>query len=102
MKLLETIIAKIQNQFEPVYIDVKNESHKHSVPADSETHFKVTLVSRQFDSLSKVKQHQLIYKTLEEELAGTVHALALHLYTVEEWEASGLAPNSPDCMGGSK
>lgn len=51
----------------------------------------------------KVRRHQAIYKVLAEELAGPVHALALHLYSPEEWEATGhTAPESPNCMGGSK
>ncbi|MEY2908756.1 MAG: hypothetical protein RLZZ602_1279, partial [Pseudomonadota bacterium] len=30
-------------------------------------------------------------------------ALALHLYTQEEWASAGaVAPDSPDCLGGSK
>jgi BolA protein len=40
---------------------------------------------------------------LAEELAGGVHALALHTMTPEEWFAKGgQAPESPPCLGGSK
>jgi len=40
---------------------------------------------------------------LADQLAGPVHALALHTYTVAEWgEAAAGAPDSPDCLGGSK
>jgi BolA protein len=34
-------------------------------------------------------------------LAGPVHALALHTYTPEEWDATGVSPASPDCRGGT-
>ena len=75
----------------------------HSVPPNSETHFKVTIVSPQFDGKRNVARHQMIYGLLSEQLAGPVHALALHTYTVEEWaQRSAAAPDSPDCMGGSK
>ncbi|SDM06824.1 transcriptional regulator, BolA protein family [Modicisalibacter muralis] len=85
------------------YLTVENESHMHSVPANSETHFKVTLVSSRFEGLMPVKRHQQIYAALAEELSGPVHALALHLYTPDEWVARGNArPDSPNCLGGGR
>jgi BolA protein len=103
MQVQNTIESKLKAAFEGPFLWVENESHMHSVPANSETHFKVTLVSPEFEGQMKVKRHQAIYKVLAEELAGPVHALALHLYTPEEWEAAGQAsPASPNCMGGSK
>ena len=37
-----TIEKKLKDKFEPVYIEVVNESYKHSVPKGSESHFKVS------------------------------------------------------------
>ncbi|WP_284893220.1 BolA family protein [Cobetia amphilecti] len=88
---------------DPLMVEVVNESHMHSVPANSETHFKVTLVSDRFSGLSRVKRHQQLYALLSEELDGPVHALALHLYTAQEWAVrGGEIPNSPNCLGGGK
>ncbi|WP_025733521.1 BolA family protein [Carnimonas nigrificans] len=87
----------------PRLIDVENESHRHHVPPNSETHFKVTVVSSAFEGLLPVKRHQRVYSVLDEELAGPVHALALHLYTPAEWERrGGDIPASPDCRGGTR
>ncbi|MBS8239734.1 BolA family transcriptional regulator [Marinobacter lipolyticus] len=103
MKVQNSIEQKLSAAFAVDHLRVDNESHKHSVPPNSETHFKVTLVSADFDGQMKVKRHQAIYKVLAEELAGEVHALALHLYSPKEWADSGQsAPESPNCMGGSK
>ncbi|MDX1457906.1 MAG: BolA/IbaG family iron-sulfur metabolism protein [Marinobacter sp.] len=103
MSVQQTIEQKLRNDFSVAHLQVENESHMHSVPANSETHFKVTLVSEAFEGLGKVKRHQAIYKVLASELAAGVHALALHLYTPAEWQATGeAAPASPNCMGGSK
>ena len=45
-------------------------------------HLQVTVVSSQFKGLSLVKQHQLIYSALKEELASeAIHALALKTET---------------------
>jgi len=97
---MATIQADISNKltetFSPEYIEVINESHMHSVPPNSETHFKVVLVSEQFEAMTKVKRHQTIYTLLANELAGPVHALALHLYNPQEWQRVSV-PDSPVC-----
>ena len=41
-------------------------------------HLQVTVISSEFNGLSLVKQHQLVYSALREELASeAIHALAL-------------------------
>ena len=41
-------------------------------------HLQVTVISSMFEGLSLVKQHQLVYSALKEELASeAIHALAL-------------------------
>lgn len=103
MSVQSDISAKLASQFAPEHLEVINESHQHSVPAGSESHFKVVIVSAQFAQQRLIARHQSIYRLLAEELAGPVHALALHTYTPEEWQArQGSAPASPTCMGGSK
>ena len=45
-------------------------------------HLQVTVISSEFNGLSLVKQHQLIYSALKEELASeAIHALALKTET---------------------
>ena len=45
-------------------------------------HLQVTVISSEFKGLSLVKQHQLIYSALREELASeAIHALALKTET---------------------
>lgn len=99
-----SVQARIEEKLaalEPAYVAVENESHMHHVPPDSETHFKVTLVSERFEGLMPVKRHQLIYSALADELAGPVHALALHLYTPQQWRSRDeTSPDSPNCRGG--
>ena len=102
MSIQQKITEKLAHALRPSYLEVLNESHMHSVPANSETHFKVTVVSNRFRELRPVARHQLVYRELASELAGPVHALALHTYIDSEWAAIGeQAPTSPDCKGGS-
>ncbi|WLD59325.1 BolA/IbaG family iron-sulfur metabolism protein [Salinispirillum sp. LH 10-3-1] len=100
MSVQDTIIEKLQDALNPVHLSVENESHKHSVPPNSETHFKVTIVAESLRGQTPVRRHQMVYNALQQELAGPVHALAIHAFAPDEWQ--GAAPASPDCLGGSK
>jgi len=103
MNIEQTITAILAEALAPEHLEVLNESNQHNVPANSETHFKVVLVSAAFEGKRKVARHQQVYALLSEQLEGPVHALALHTYTAEEWrERHGEAPMSPPCLGGSK
>lgn len=99
----EDIEARVQAAFAPEHLALVNESHMHNVPANAETHFKLTLASHAFEGLPKVRRHQLVYAELGDLLAGPVHALALHLFSPDEWvEQGGAVPASPNCRGGEK
>lgn len=103
MKPVETRIrSKLNAEFAPVHMDVVNESYMHSVPEGSETHFKVVLVAQAFAGKRQVQRHQAVYACLASELQQGVHALALHTYSPEEWQANNAVPASPQCLGGSK
>ena len=101
MVVQKDIEARLDDRLTPIQLDVSNESFMHNVPAGSETHFKVTAVSLEFSGLRKVRRHQLVYEVLSDLLAGPVHALALHLFTPDEWQESLGAPDSPKCHGGA-
>lgn len=99
----KTISEKLKREFDPIELDVENESHRHSVPPGSETHFKVFLVSAKFAGQARVARQRQVFSVLDSELKNGVHALSMRLLTPEEWQASGLAkaPASPDCKGGN-
>jgi BolA protein len=102
MTMQSRIERRLQDAFAPLHLEVVNESHMHNVPAGSESHFKVTVVSEQFDGQMLIKRHRAINQALSEEIAA-IHALALHTMTPEEWFAKGgQSPDSPPCLGGSK
>ncbi|MRI34590.1 BolA family transcriptional regulator [Endozoicomonas sp. OPT23] len=103
MSMQEKVSDKLTSEFSPLFIQVENESHMHNVPPNSETHFKVVLVSEAFQAKLPVKRHQMVYKLLSEEMQAGIHALALHTYTPTEWEQrQNNSPDSPNCMGGGK
>lgn len=96
----QQIEHKLTSHFSPEYLLIVNESHMHQVPANSSTHFKVVLVCKQFEDLNRIARHKMLYALLNKEMAAGIHALALHLYTPDEWQnQSHLFPASPKCQG---
>jgi BolA protein len=99
----QTIENKIRAALAPEFLEVVDESHMHSVPPGSESHFKVVVVSPVFESKTRIQRHQALNALLADELAGPVHALSLQTHTAPEWEArGGRSMASPACHGGSK
>jgi len=97
--MIQTQIEQaIQDSFSITFFELLNESHMHSGPAP-ESHFKLTLVSDDFNELNKVKRQQAVYKALKT-IMPQFHALALHTYTPQEWSEQVAAPKSPRCTGG--
>ena len=99
----ESIRTRLVSALEPLHLDVENESRMHSVPAGSETHFKVVVVSQAFAGLGALERHRRIHELLREELASGLHALTIRAMTPDEWAKQGDAGfRSPPCLGGSK
>ena len=101
MSTQQTIETKLTEALSPLHLDVANESHKHNVPVNSETHFKVVVVSDAFKDQSLVNRHRTINRLLAEQLQTGIHALSLHTLTAAEWTArNNTVQDSPDCKGG--
>lgn len=101
---LETSLKeKIAAQFQPVHFELENESHSHSVPRNSETHFRAVIVSGKFVGQSRVHRQRDVLSAIAAELKSGVHAFTMRCLTPEEW-AAGQAEGfiSPACHGGSK
>ena len=59
---------------------VNSEVYVENLKGDD--HLQVTVISSEFNGLTLVKQHQLVYSALKEELASeAIHALALKTET---------------------
>ena len=101
MSVKEDIETKLAGAIDLNYLEVVNESRFHNVPENSETHFKVILISSQFEGLPLIARHRAVNKVLTEELNGPVHALAIHTHTPGEWLLKNKKlPDSPACLGG--
>jgi len=102
MKMQKQIIQLLENHFSPTHLEVEDETHMHNVAPGSESHFKVTIVTDQFDGLMLIKRHRAVNEVLKGVLE-QIHALALHTMTPNEWfEKGGAVADSPECLGGGK
>ena len=97
LRLLVSLSYSIYLMFLYIYTSV----HTLLRPKNSETHFKVVVVSSKFDSVkSPLQRHRLINATLAEELEGPVHALSIVAKSPAQWERNQNIPASPNCQGG--
>lgn len=88
----------LRDNLAPTYLHIENESSRHQVPKDAQTHFKVTMVSAAFNGLRRIERHQLINDLMKSELQTGLHALSLALYTPEEWQKNPSLQPSPPCQ----
>ena len=103
MSVQDVIKQKLVDAIPLAGFEVMNESHMHNVPPGSESHFKVVIISEEFEGERLVKRHQRVNAVLADELAGPVHALAMQTLTPEEWTAKGgQTMPSPECLGGGR
>jgi BolA protein len=89
---MQTLITeKLAAAFAPESLRVVDESHQHQGHAGhrpgGETHFRVYIVAEAFRGKSRIERHRMINAVLDRELAGGVHALAIHAAAPGEGEA---------------
>ena len=77
-------------------LKIINQSFMHNVPEGSESHFKIVVVTNDFNNLSIIQRHKLIYKTLDS-LMNEIHALSIHAFNEEEFKLNPVILDSPEC-----
>ncbi|MDD7909336.1 MULTISPECIES: BolA family protein [Pseudovibrio] len=81
MSMKDTIASKLTAEFSPKLLEVIDESHLHAGHAGwregGETHFRIRIVSTAFQNQNRVAIHRMVNKALADELAQSVHALAI-------------------------
>lgn len=91
----------LQSELNPVHLEVINESYMHNVPKGAETHFKVLVVSTQFEGLALIKRHRMVNDLVKQKLQGNfVHALSIEAKTKAQWSPEYTVEPSPNCRGG--
>ncbi len=56
--------------------------------------FEAEVIADEFDGLSSLKRHQLVYAVLDEYIkSGAIHALTIRAFTTSEWQEKQKAAN---------
>ena len=60
--------------------------NSQAIVTGEEGKYEATVISDQFDGLSMVREHQLVYSTVKKQIAsGELHALSIKAFTTKEW-----------------
>jgi len=94
----------VQNKIEKLLKDnlnvsnllIRNDSYKHNVPPNSESHFNVQIVSDDFEDLSQIQRHKIVYKAVGALLA-EIHAFSITTMTTSEFKENPSLRDTPDC-----
>jgi BolA protein len=82
MSVKDRIEKRLTEALMPKSLRVVDESHLHAGHAgarpEGETHFRVYIVSPVFEGKGRIDRHRAVHEILADELAGPVHALAIH------------------------
>ena len=86
----------LRDKFNISKLVINNESYKHNVPPNSESHFNVQIVSNDFQNLSQIQRHKKVYKAVESLLA-EIHAFSITAMTTSEFKENQSLRDTPDC-----
>jgi len=81
--LCNSIYARLEAAFEPLSLQVEDESWKHAghagVKESGGGHFVVHIASKHFSGLSRSQSHRMIYRSLGNLFPAEIHALSIHI-----------------------
>ena len=85
MQLFE---ADLRSTFELLDLKIEDESHLHAGHAGAASgggHFKIRIVSPQFEGMNSVKRHRAIYAALSSHFPQAIHALTIEAMSPAEY-----------------
>ncbi|MBB6091922.1 BolA protein [Povalibacter uvarum] len=87
MTRVERIRAQLRANLNTDEIELIDDSHLHAGHAgarDGRGHFRVRVVSEDFEGLRTVQRHQLVYRSLGDLMQTDIHALGISALTPAE------------------
>ena len=87
--IYKLISSKVKNEFKNLkHFDLINESGNHS-KGRAESHFKLIVVSDDFNGVPLIERHRKINDLFKTELlSGDIHALSIIAKTPEQWNGN--------------
>lgn len=77
----------LRSTFQLTHLQIEDESHLHAGHAGAATgggHFKLTIVTPEFEGVSKVARHRAVYAALNKHFPAAIHALTILAFTPSE------------------
>ncbi|MFL6548335.1 MAG: BolA family protein [Povalibacter sp.] len=87
MNRAERITSQLRNNLHAAAVELIDDSHLHAGHAgarDGRGHYRVRVVSEDFEGLRTVQRHQLVYRSLGELMQTDIHALGIIALTPAE------------------
>lgn len=88
---IERIRNRLHQALHPSSMDVIDDSARHAGhagAADGRGHFKLRIVSRQFEGLLPIARHRIIYDALGDLMETDIHALSIQAFAPDETQAN--------------
>lgn len=81
MSVTDEISRILKGHLDIAHLEVVNESHLHTGHAgddgSGESHFKVVVISNDFENMSRIERHRVVYDLLIANLQNMPHALSI-------------------------
>ncbi|MNJ99264.1 transcriptional regulator BolA [compost metagenome] len=77
---MDRIQAKLNETFAPLECQLEDESALHAGHAGAASgggHFRLRIISAQFEKQSRINRHRLVYDCLDDMMHKEIHALAI-------------------------
>ena len=98
MKTQNLLESRLKEGLDPLFLEVINESPQHNVPENSESHFRVLIVSKKFSGLSLIQRQRMVYRLIGDQIRDKIHAFSQQTLSPKEFKSrGGLLPASPPC-----
>lgn len=84
----EKMIKRIEDHFEPVHLEIIDETWRHVGHAGAQAgggHFIVWLVSKRFEGTPLLERNRMVFDLFRSQIGVEIHALGVKAFTPEEW-----------------
>ena len=84
---ISEISRRLRRALDPVELDIEDQSHLHAGhigAKEGKGHFEVMIVSNQFEGLSRIARHRLVYDALGDFMNEHIHALSINALSPSE------------------
>lgn len=88
MNIEDTISTQLSNLITVSYLELKDSTgkHVHHDNFDGGLHLSAIIVSDDFNNLSSLERHQLVYNALGSMIKKEIHAFSMKTFTNSEWK----------------